>query len=104
MKINNMGYKLISQIVLIVASLVIIFAFIKPSFADIKSIQDEMFQYKDTIAKAAQFNTLLSELIATRDGISPASMEALENFVPSKIDSLQIMKEFLLTFCALPRI
>lgn len=88
-----MGYRLITQGVLIIASLVIIVAFVQPTFSVIKDKQSELQQYTDTIDRVAQFNMKLQELIQKRDSFSRQDMQALERFIPTEIDSLKIMSE-----------
>lgn len=88
-----MRYTLITQAALVIVSIVIIFTFIKPMAVGIKATQDELFQYSDALAKASKFNTRLSELIAQRDSFSKQDVATLENFVPSSIDTLKIMKD-----------
>lgn len=88
-----MRYTLITQIALIAISLVIIFSFIKPMFADIKESQNELFEYSEAVSKASQFNARLQELIAIRNSFSQGDVELLENFIPTEVDTLKIMKD-----------
>lgn len=88
-----MGYKLIGQFTLIIASLVILFAFVQPSLQNIKAKQDELFQYNEAIAKAAEFNARLRELTVIRDSFSSSNLDDLERFVPTSIDQLRTMSE-----------
>jgi len=88
-----MGFKLIAQLTLITAGLVLIFVYIQPSLASMKSKQDELQEYNDAIAKASEFNARLHELINTRDSFSSTDLRALEKFVPSQIDQLKVMSE-----------
>lgn len=88
-----MGYKAISQLVLIGVSLVIIFTFVKPTFVHISTVQDELFQYSDAVAKASEFNQLLNGLLATANSFSTRDMQALDVFLPSAIDEAQVMSD-----------
>jgi len=88
-----MRYSLLTQVVFITIALVIIFTFIKPAFSEIKELQDQEFIYSDAVAKAAQFNARLQELIERRDSISRADLAVLENFMPRTIDSLKVMND-----------
>lgn len=88
-----MGYKLIAQLTLIVAALVLIFVYIQPALGEMKSRQDELFQLNETIAKATDFNVRLRELISIRDSFSSSDIRALEKFVPTEIDQLKTMSE-----------
>jgi hypothetical protein len=75
-----MGFKLIAQLTLITAAVVLVFLYIRPTLAEIKEKQTE-------------FNDLLRELILTRDSFSQSDLRALEKFVPTEIDQLRIMSE-----------
>jgi hypothetical protein len=88
-----MGFKLIAQIVLIVTAFTIIFTFVTPSLATIKSNQDELFQYKEAVLKASQFNARLQELKDIRDSFSQDDMAALDTFLPTSIDKVTVMKD-----------
>lgn len=88
-----MRYTLITQVALISVSLVIMFTFIKPMYAEIETIQDTLFQYKDAVSKASQFNARLRELIAIRDSFSSTDIAILDNFIPTQIDALAVMKD-----------
>lgn len=88
-----MRYSLLTQVVFITISLVIMFTFIKPMFSEIKNLQDQEFIYSDAVAKAAQFNSRLQELIELRDSISRSDLAVLENFLPLEIDSLKVMND-----------
>jgi hypothetical protein len=88
-----MGYRLLTQGILIIASLVIVFSVIQPALERIKVKQSELQQYTDTINRAAQFNAKLRELIGRRDSFSRQDMQSLEKFIPTQIDSLRIMSE-----------
>jgi hypothetical protein len=88
-----MGMKLLAQFVLIAAALVIVFAFIQPTLADIKNVQDELFQYKEAVTKAEEINVRLRELTSARDSLDSSDMLILERFVPTEIDAVNVMKE-----------
>ena len=89
-----MRYSLLTQIVLIIISIVIIITVAKPMFTDIKNVQDEMVVYKDAVDKAQQFNARLQELIAIRDSFSVENMVRLDHLLPTEIDVPKIMRDF----------
>ena len=88
-----MGFKLIAQLTLIVAAVVILLAYIQPSLLKMKDTQDELFQYSEAVSKASQFNARLRELIQIRDSFSPEDLDALEKFLPTEIDTISIMRD-----------
>lgn len=88
-----MRYSLITQVLLISISLVIVFTLIRPMLSEIRDIQDQVFVYSDTVAKASQFNARLQELIEIRDSFSGRDMIMLEKFMPTTIDTLAVMND-----------
>lgn len=88
-----MGFKLIAQIVLILTAFIIIFTFVTPTLATIKENQDELFQYKEAVLKASQFNARLQELISIRDSFPQENMTSLDLFLPSSIDQVSVMRD-----------
>lgn len=88
-----MGFKLLTQLVLIITALVVIFAFIKPSFEEIRMTQDDVLQYSDAVNKAAEFNARLQELVNVERSFSQQQMQALETFIPSEIDEGAVMRD-----------
>ncbi len=83
----------ITQVALIGISLVIIVSYIRPTFANIRTIQDEIFQYADATAKANEFNSLLQQLLARERSFSNDDKNALSMFLPSDIDQLAVMQD-----------
>jgi len=88
-----MGYKTITQLVLFITSLVIIFTYIQPSFITIKKTQDELDEYADASDKASELNTQLSQLLGTEQSFKRIDIAALEVYLPSSIDELAIMAD-----------
>lgn len=87
-----MRYTSITQIGLILISLVIIFTFIKPMLTEIKLSQDELSQYSEAVSKATELNAQLKSLVARRNSFSQQDIGMLEKFIPSSIDTLGTMK------------
>lgn len=71
----------------------IVFTLIRPMLSEIRDIQDQVFVYSDTVAKASQFNARLQELIEIRDSFSGRDMIMLEKFMPTTIDTLAVMND-----------
>lgn len=88
-----MRYTLITQVALISIALIIVFAFVKPLLGEIKTSQDEIFLYADAVDKATQFNQKLQSLIAKRDAFSATDKVSLSTFIPTKIDSIKVMRD-----------
>lgn len=83
----------ITQLALVGISIVIIVTFIRPTFANIRAVQDEIYQYADATAKANEFNTLLQQLLARERSFSSEDKHALEMFLPTEIDQLAVMQD-----------
>ncbi len=86
-----MGYKALVQIALIILSIVLIFVYIKPTFADIAKVQDDVFQYQNAISKASEFNSLLAELSRKERSYSDKDKLSLNTFLPDTVDAVQVM-------------
>ena len=98
-----MRHTLITQIVLVSLSLILIFTFLKPSLGTIKTKQDDLFLYKDTIAKVEELNKALQALIATKNAFSEKDLFTLSTFIPEKIDSLKVMRDIESIFTTLKK-
>jgi hypothetical protein len=88
-----MGFKLIAQLTLILAAVIIFLTFIQPSLIQMKDTQDELFQYSEAVSKASQFNARLRELIGIRDSFAQEDIDALERLLPTHIDSISVMRD-----------
>jgi len=88
-----MGYKSITQIILFITSLVIIFTYIQPSFITIKDEQDELFEYADASNKASELNVRLAELLGVEQSFSNADIDALQGYLPSSVDEMSVMSD-----------
>lgn len=88
-----MGNKLITQAVLVITSLVIIFAFIKPAFGEITALRDELYVYSGTIERAGELNAQLNTLKQDVDAFSQSELLNLEKFLPTSLDGVAIMKD-----------
>lgn len=88
-----MGYKALAQIALIIVSITLIFIYINPTFTKIGEIQDDIYKYNDAFAKAEEFNTELANLVRTERSYSLQDREALDLFLPDKVDPVQVMRD-----------
>lgn len=91
-----MRFQAITQIILILLSLVIIFTVIRPMFATIQANQVEVQKFKDALVMASQFNAKLAELQARANSFSASDLDALERYVPNEIDILEISRDIVL--------
>lgn len=86
-----MGYRTLVQLALIGISMVVVFVYIKPTFASISEVQDEIAEYAAVISNVEEFNRQLRQLIQQEQTFSVADREALDRFLPNNIDPLQVM-------------
>lgn len=88
-----MGYKLITQIVLLILSVAVIVMYIKPELTAIKAKQDDTFAYKDASAKIGDLNSQLNALVSKSNSFSSSNISALETYLPSAVDSVVVMSD-----------
>ena len=88
-----MGYKGITQIVLILVGIIVAFSFTQPVLTNARGLQDDIAEYRNALEKASELNSRLQELVATRDSFDPAQLQALQRMLPAKIDQLAVMHE-----------
>ena len=88
-----MGYQSITQIILVVVAVVVIFTYIQPKMTEIKAVQDEVVQYEEAVNKATEFNQLLSMLLEQSAEFTQAEIKALERYVPSEQDMVSVARD-----------
>lgn len=88
-----MRFQAITQIILVVLSLVMIFTIVRPMFAKIQVNQDEVHRFREAVATAGQFNARLSELRSIANSFSADDLAALELYVPAEIDTLSVSRD-----------
>lgn len=88
-----MGYKTITQILLTIIALVILFAYLKPALISIGETQDELFRYSDASSKATELNQQLLSLVNVAHSFKSSDREALDDYLPSTIDGMAIMAD-----------
>ena len=88
-----MGYKTITQIILTVIALIIVFMYIQPKLLSIRETQDELFQYADASNKATELNAQLSQLVGIEQSFRTSDKVALNEYLPSVIDDMGVMSD-----------
>ena len=88
-----MGFRIISQIALIVTAVLILVMYVQPTFGSIKATQDQIYQYQQAAQNATQYNQTLAGLLQKIDGFAPSDVTALNTFLPAKIDPLAVMSD-----------
>lgn len=88
-----MAYKTAIQLILIVISAVIIMTYIKPTFEDMRMVQDETQEYRDAFDNAAKFNQELRRLAAVANEFSASELAALDRYLPADVDTVRVMRD-----------
>jgi Tfp pilus assembly protein PilO len=83
----------IIQIILIVVSAVIVATYVKPTFENIKSTQDETKEYKIALDNAQMFAAELAKLQSSADNLTTTQRSKLEKFLPATTDDISVMRD-----------
>ncbi len=89
------------QVLMIIISVVIVFLYIKPTFAKIRTTQETTSAYIEESKKVSDVNLLLKNQVAIVDGVSSADAVALKRYMPDSVDDVVVMKDLLGIFAAL---
>ncbi len=88
-----MNYSSLSQLALLIIAIAVVFTYIKPSFVEIKDIQDTTLEYTEVYQKTSEFNSKLSGLVASAQAFRASDLEALDVFLPATVDELTVMSD-----------
>ena len=88
-----MSRKFIIQLVLILLVVIAFVSYIKPKFDELRQIEDSIVQYKEAVQNASQFTSLLDELKNRAAAISAGELQALEKFLPSEVDVVEVEQD-----------
>ena len=86
-------YGLFSQLLLTVTSVLLVLTYIKPTFAEISSTQDEIETYIQEIEKVSTVNSKLSALVSEYDNISSQDKVRLLTYMPDEVDSISVPRD-----------
>lgn len=75
----------------LIVALALFFTYVKPTFDEVKLIQDETQEYVDAVEKAEQLRQRVAELISQRNSISQRDLERLETMLPDKVDEVELL-------------
>ena len=88
-----MGNKLLTQFILLLTSLIIVVTYIRPAFAEIADIQDDIVRYESTVSKASELNAALNELVQDEKSISSRELANLNAYLPTAIAEVVVMRD-----------
>lgn len=84
-------FKALTPIIGIVIAVGLFFTYVRPSFEDVKGIQDETAEYAQAVEKASELQQRISELKQRQSSISLANLERLEALLPDRVDEVAIL-------------
>ena len=84
---------LISQILVIGLSISVALLYIKPTFDEIGTIQDDVSEYKIQREKIERVNAQLAQHVAQIASISEADRESLSTYMPAEVDDISVMRD-----------
>tara|TARA_B100000745_G_scaffold268580_1_gene194709 strand:+ start:1075 stop:1635 length:561 start_codon:yes stop_codon:yes gene_type:complete len=68
-------------------------SYIKPKFDELRDLENDIVSYKAAVADATQFTSLLAELTNRADSVSAGELQALEKFLPSETDVVEVEQD-----------
>ncbi len=77
----------------IILTLSIGYAFVYPSWNDIRALMDEKQKYQDSLDKTAQIESRKNELLAELNSMSAADRQNIETVVPSSLNFVKLVSD-----------
>lgn len=87
------GIRAILQLILVITSVAIISAFIRPTFNELRAIQDETKLYSEALENLSKFNQEISRLNSIVNSFSTTELQALNRFLPLNVDGIAVMRD-----------
>jgi len=84
---------LFSQIGMIILSVGIIITYIKPTFAEIKEIQDDIAVYERQFADVQSVNSDLSSKVARLESVTNNNRTKLSKYIPNEVDPIAVQRD-----------
>lgn len=84
-------FRTLTPIIAIIVGLGLLFTYVRPTFEDIRSIQDETEDYAHAIDRADALRQRINELVAKQNSFSTLDLERLEAFLPDTVDEVSLM-------------
>lgn len=81
-------FKALTPIISIIVAVGLFFTYIRPTFQDVKAIQDETAEYAQAVEKASELKRRIAELKAQQSAIPLADLERLEALLPDRVDEV----------------
>ena len=84
---------LFTQIAMVIVSVGIIAAYIRPALAEIGEVQNNISLYQEERSKISVVTGRLAELAARLDAISAADQEQLQVYMPDMVDTIAVPRD-----------
>lgn len=88
-----MRFKSVTQIILILAAIAMVFFVIKPKLAEVTDKQEETKEYQQAVDRATQYNNRLAQLVDKASSFPRADLNALDTYLPDRIDVLKVSED-----------
>ena len=86
-------FKALTPIIGIVIAIGLFFSYIRPTFQDVKSIQNETAEYVQALEKASELQQRINTLKQKQSSISLPNLERLEALLPNRIDEVAVLRD-----------
>ena len=83
----------ITQIILVVVSVIIIFTYIRPTYGNLQMTQQEVSEYRDALENADAFNSELQSLVTRANSFTTTEINDLERYLPTEVDAISVMRD-----------
>jgi len=83
--------RIIRPIAALAISVLVLFFFVRPLYAELRIVQAESAQYGNVLDKATEFNRLLTSLYSEQESFPALDRERLDMWVPTKIDEVRAL-------------
>ena len=84
-------FRTLLPIFALIVAVALFFTYIRPTFEDVKIVQDETHQYEEAVDKAGQLQQRIDELKRQRNQIPIADLERVEALLPDDIDEVLVL-------------
>ena len=84
-------FKPLTPIIGIIVAVGLFFTYVRPTFEEVRDIQDETTEYAQAVDKASELQRRIDELKAQQSSISLSSLERLEALLPDRIDEVSTL-------------
>lgn len=78
---------------MVVLAVAILLLYIRPTVTDIRATQDQIGNYQYELDRVTDVNDLLRSHAAAIDALPLSNIQALERYLPSRIDEIAVMRD-----------